>query len=116
MATRLVYEVREAAPGYFTYDVEVHADGHARTRQASGAFRSEQLAEQAAALAVSAIQVHLTGIGFAPLPIERRGVTPRGRRCARVRCALGYLLARAVIAVLVGGILGGVLTIIDRAW
>lgn len=105
MATRVIFEVREPLPGYYTYDVEVHPEGHRANRQASGAFWCEQKAEQAAELAIGALQVHLVGLGFEPLPVERRGLSPRDRRRRRVAHWLGFAAAvAAVCSLLVTGL------------
>lgn len=113
MSTRVVYEVRELAPGYFAYDVEVHPEGHRRTRQASGALRGEALAEQAAAQAIGALQVRLVGLGFEPLPVERRGLTPRRRRARRIAYEAGVGAARGLVLGLAGL---GLLLIASAIW
>jgi hypothetical protein len=112
---RVVFEVRELAPGYFTYDVAIRpADDLPTIRQASGAFRCEHLAELAAGEAVALIGVRLARMGAAPLPVHRVGLSPRDRARSRVAHRAGAALAIIVSAAIVGAVLGCAFSVVDH--
>jgi hypothetical protein len=112
---RVTFEVRELAPGYFTYDVAIRpADDLPIIRQASGAFRCELLAELAAGEAVALIGVRLARMGAAPLPVHRVGLSPRDRARSRVARRAGVAFAMLVSVAIVGAVLGGAFAVVDH--
>ncbi len=116
MAPAILYSVRELEPGYFAYDVTFHPEGARPSRQASGALRSEALAEQAAAGAVAAIQDRLAGMGAAPVEVRRHGMSPRARAWRRRAHALGVYVAIALSVCLVGAVIGAAAGVVLAIW
>ncbi len=102
----ITYSVTEASPTYYTYLVTLHpADGLPAIRQASGACRTEAEAERRVAAALGALELRLAAIGAAPIPTRRVGHSPRRRAASRVLHAIGFLLACALSAVMLGALI-----------